>query len=1423
MNKTNSDKYKVLLRHPFFIFCTSLALLVAAIPSEAASIRIDPAAITAKVGETVCFDVIVDDIPDSGLGTFQFTLVADDSTIGAAPTTAEALDDRVTVISPLNKGGITSTTSGLGSFFLSGTGDNGVLEMENTPFSGGEGTYTFGHTYGGKPPSGSGSIARFCLIVGNSATSDRVINLSIEDVKLLRGDEVYELDHIVGSRVTIPCAATVPDVVDMTGQEAEDAIAGAGLIIDTVTEEHSDIMTAGHIVSQSLSPGERADCNASIDLVVSLGPSNTAPSLNPIGNKVIDTEQQLTFTVSAVDPENDVLTYGIENCPTGAAFDSQTGVFDWTPGYEQAGTFQVIFTVSDGTLSDSAAITITVNKVNHAPVADAGGPYTAAEGTSVTIDAGGSIDDDGDTLTYSWDLDNDGEFDDAEGVTTRYTWPDNGVYRVAVKVSDGKESDFSETEVTITNVAPTAAAAADTTTLDEGGSVTFSGSATDPGNIDVLTYAWSFGDGAVSNDRNPAHAYSDNGTYTASLVVTDNDGGTSSAARITITVRNIAPTITSAPGAGATEELTYAYRVLASDVAADILTYSLVTAPEGMTIQPAGGLVNWTPTNEQAATSHSVKIKVSDDDGGTAEQTFAVNVINVNDSPVAAAGEDRTADEGSAVSFDAAGSTDDDLLNPSGEVLAYYWTFGDESTAQGPTASHTYADNGTYTATLTVTDKAGATSTDTLVVTVNNVAPGVTLVGPKGGEIWKDIQTINWEASDPGIHDVLSFTIETKVGTEAWKEIAQVGDVRAYTWDTFTVNDNAYLLRITASDGLDTSEDRTAATFVVDNTPPQTSHDYTLHDQWTNNDVTITLTGTDATSGVATTIYQAEGAQPFNGAGSVLPTITTEGITTITFYSIDRAGNKEAPRTVVVKLDKTPPVVTITPEREPDYGEWYNKDIAITFKAVDELSGLTDPGDTRTVPVTDEGSKVPISETFTDMAGNATTASIAISLDKTPPLTTHNYADDGMWVNTIPVEIVLNAEDNLSGVESTTYQAEGGVNFGPHTEQTTPIELPSIGAEAEGVTVVTFYSQDQAGNIEIAQEITILLDLTPPDIFSVKIEKYDPDKEKERTLNDGESAHTRDEADAEMVRALAFLHNEVPSAEGTFMYNDLSEGEQADCREHFGQGYTAYWMNDYDKAFEEFRETYDEEVTEHKEKPLGHVDILDTVRVTWTALDSNGIDRTFVEINGIRVEGTLNEATPNPTDYMAVIDFKELFGMLSPQSAPVTTRAYDPANNEALFTGTLALQPFHVLMEATANNMKEVVAGQEREVLLELNADKQTPLRVGDLAQVQIDDEEPILVPVWFTHKALKGHRELGAYGDQIDWASHLVDAEGCFVLAPIILPIPASDAKEKSFTIRLLSLQPISGDTVVGRIEVKDNREKVTFHYAKDKKKEKK
>jgi PKD repeat protein len=88
--------------------------------------------------------------------------------------------------------------------------------------------------------------------------------------------------------------------------------------------------------------------------------------------------------------------------------------------------------------------------------------------------------------------------------------------------------------------------------------------------------------------------------------------------------------------------------------------------------------------------------------------------------PVAAIGVSTTGVEGSPVSFDGSASSD-----PDGDALTYAWDFGDGSTGTGAKPTHTYADNGSYTATLTVKDPVGADDSQVRTITVSNVAPVV--------------------------------------------------------------------------------------------------------------------------------------------------------------------------------------------------------------------------------------------------------------------------------------------------------------------------------------------------------------------------------------------------------------------------------------------------------------------------------------------------------------------------------------------------------------------------------------------------------------------------------------------------------------------------------------------------------------------------
>jgi len=91
-----------------------------------------------------------------------------------------------------------------------------------------------------------------------------------------------------------------------------------------------------------------------------------APSLNLIGDKTINENVNLNFTVSADDDDNDPLTLTCDNLPSTATFTDNgdgTGIFDWTPGSDDEGIYNVTFGVTDGPFIDTETIEIEVNDV----------------------------------------------------------------------------------------------------------------------------------------------------------------------------------------------------------------------------------------------------------------------------------------------------------------------------------------------------------------------------------------------------------------------------------------------------------------------------------------------------------------------------------------------------------------------------------------------------------------------------------------------------------------------------------------------------------------------------------------------------------------------------------------------------------------------------------------------------------------------------------------------------------------------------------------------------------------------------------------------------------------------------------------------------------------------------------------------------
>lgn len=391
---------------------------------------------------------------------------------------------------------------------------------------------------------------------------------------------------------------------------------------------------------------------------------------------------------------------------------------------------------------------LTVQFANHPPIANAGGPYNAPEGTMITFDASGSSDPDGDTLQYRWDLNGDGifEIDWTTDATVSHTWCDEYSGTVTLEVTDGiviiPSNDTAP--VTVTNVDPVAVALVNPLIANEGQEVTFDASGSSDQGCDTLSYHWDFGVGdQFAAVPVTTFTYCELGPHTVILTVNDGDGGEDTDT-VTVTVNNVPPEAYAGPDQTVDEGDTVQFDGSATGGGyCDTFTYS-------WDFNDGSSGSGQAPTHEYCDNGvYSVILTVTDDDGASDTDTLTVTVNNV--APVAHAGDDQTIDEGDTVSFSGT-ATDAGTC----DTLSYSWEFGDGSPAVTGTLmpTHEYCDNGVYTVTLTVTDDDGDTGTDELIVTVNNVAPTVTkgAMEQPNPEFILPLQTLTFHGtfSDPG-------------------------------------------------------------------------------------------------------------------------------------------------------------------------------------------------------------------------------------------------------------------------------------------------------------------------------------------------------------------------------------------------------------------------------------------------------------------------------------------------------------------------------------------------------------------------------------------------------------------------------------------------------------------------------------------------
>ena len=263
-----------------------------------------------------------------------------------------------------------------------------------------------------------------------------------------------------------------------------------------------------------------------------------------------------------------------------------------------------------------------------------------------------------------------------------------------------------------------------------------------------------------------------------------------------------------------------------------------------------------------------------------------------------------------------------------------------------------------------------------------------------------------------------------------------------------------------------------------DVTAPTVAASYDDQDGAAEGTVAVTLTATDATSGVGSISYRVDDGAWTTYADPV--EVTGAGEHVVRFAAADVAGNTSEVGEVTVRIaepDTTAPVVTATTDPAEPTGPsaWFTTPVTVTLAATDERSAVAsieytvDNGFWRAYdgPVLLAEGVHEVHYRATEARGNVSEPGLlVVRRDQTAPVTTASFDDrDGQAQG--PVEVSLVATDAASGVDSIVYAIDGGAP----TTYTGPFAVTGSGA------TITFHAVDVAGNVEVDRTATVRLTL----------------------------------------------------------------------------------------------------------------------------------------------------------------------------------------------------------------------------------------------------------------------------------------------------------------------------------------------------------
>jgi len=599
--------------------------------------------------------------------------------------------------------------------------------------------------------------------------------------------------------------------------------------------------------------------------------------------------------------------------------------------------------------------------------------------------------------------------------------------------------------------------------------------ATASGGTSPYSYSWAFGDGATGTGATATHAYASAGTFTARLTLTDAAASTATASK-SIVVSAAPPPLTAGfsyspsnpvvgqsvtftgSASGGTSPYTYAW------VFGDGATGSGATASH----------------NYASAATFTATLTVTDAATHTATASKSV-VVGAAPSPLTAAFTFSPSSPvaGQSVTFtgSASGGT---------SPYTYAWAFGDGATGSGATTSHAYASAGTFTATLTVTDAVTQTAATSKSVVVSAAPPPGT----------NPTASFTFSPTWPRVNAAVNFDASGSSSANGTLEV-RWDWTNDGTFDTglstTRTSTHTYTAAGTITARLQVRDswgrmDNTTRSVPVDGGLPSTSASVsgTLGSAgWYRSGVTVTLTTTDDLSGVASTWIRTDNGSWVQGSGA---TFTSDGLHSLDYYSVDRAGNTEGTHTILVPVDTTPPTTTVSLQGATDVNGSYVDSVDVTLAATDATSGIAsttyrvDGGGWQTYvstfTVTGVGSHL-IEFNSTDVAGNleSTSSTSPTIASSSPPSTqapsttvvlSGTMGPDSWYISTVTVTLSATSPSALA--VTIAYRLDGGA----WQTYASPFVV------GEGRHTLDYNATDSASNGEATHSSSFRVDTTLP-------------------------------------------------------------------------------------------------------------------------------------------------------------------------------------------------------------------------------------------------------------------------------------------------------------------------------------------------------